>query len=125
MAEIITGIVISPAIGGEGYMTSYELTVEYRADSGATVSFVAADAGNNSYAPLSINLGSTGGEITKFTTKVSANKWKLLQAQFSFTDPTFECYIAGTGLSVKPWGSDKTFTFVPFFGGTGGKGPQS
>lgn len=122
--EVIHGFVASPAIGGEGYMTSYEFTCEYRADSGATVSFVAADAGNNSYAPLSINLGSTGGEITKFTTKVSKSKWKLLQAQFSFTDPTFECYIAGTGLSVKPWGSDKTFQFVPLFGGTGGRGPQ-
>lgn len=122
--EVVQGLVVSPAIGGEGWMTSYEFTCEYKADSGATVSFVAADAGNNSYAPLSINLGSTGGEITKFTTKVSKSKWKLLQAQFSFTDPTFQCYIAGTGLSVKPWGSDKTFQFAPFFGGTGGKGPQ-
>lgn len=122
--EVVQGLVLSPAIGGEGWMQSYEFTCEYKADSGATVSFVAADAGNGSYAPLSINLGSTGGEITKYTTKVSKSKWKLLQAQFSFTDPTFECYLMGTGLSVKPWGSDKTFTFVPFFGGTGGKGPQ-
>lgn len=122
--EVVQGFVASPAIGGEGWMHGYEFTCEYRADSGATVTFVAADAGNNSYAPLTISLGSTGGEITKYTTKVSKNKWKLLQAQFSFTDPTFECYIAGTGLSVKPWGSDKTFQFVQFFGGSGGKGPQ-
>ena len=123
-AEGPAATVLSPALGGEGWMSAYQFTCEYKADSGAKVSFVAADAGNGSYGPQPIVLGPTGGQITKFTTKVSPSKWKLLQAQFSFTDPTFECYLLGTGMSVKPWGSDSAFTYVPLFLGTGGKGPQ-
>jgi hypothetical protein len=106
-------------------MSAYELTVEYSAqNAGATLSFLVADEGNGSYPPASVSLPSTGGALTKYTVKVSANKWKLLQAVFTFTDPTFQCYLAGTGLSVKPWGSQGTFQFVSFFSGAGGKGPQ-
>lgn len=121
-----TGTVLSGAIGGQGWMHGYELTVEYSCDSGATVSFIPADGGNGSYAPQSIVLDSTAGQITKFTTKVSPNKWKLLQTQLESDDPSLQVYLAGTGLSVKPWGSNKEFTFVPLFGGSkaGGEGPQ-
>ncbi len=122
--ETVSGIVLTAGIGGTGWMYGYEFTCEYSCDSGATVSFVAADVGNGSYAPNPIVLEGTNGEITKFTTKVSPNKWKLLQAQFAFDDPTLQVYLAGTGLSVKPWGSDAEFKFEPFFGNSGGRGPQ-
>jgi hypothetical protein len=122
--ETVQGAVLTAAIGGTGWMDGYEFTCEYSCDTGATVSFLAADVGNGSYAPNPIVLAGTNGEITKFTTKVSPNKWKLLQAQFSFTDPTLQVYLAGTGLSVKPWGSPGEFKFEPFFGASGGRGPQ-
>lgn len=125
--ETVNGIFLSGAIGGDGWMSGYEFTCEYACNSGATVTFVAADANNGSYAPSSISLPSTGGEITKFTTKVSPNKWKLLQMQVTTSDPSFQFYQAGTGMSVKPWGSAKAFAFVPFFEGAkaGGEGPQN
>lgn len=124
--ENVQGTVVSPAIGGEGWMSAYEQTVEYSSQATITLSYIAADVGNGSYAPNPIQLPSTGGQITKFTTKLSPSKWKLLQAQFTFTDPQAQIYLAGTGLSVKPWGGDKGFMFVPFFGGAkaGGEGPQ-
>ena len=122
--EGITGIVVSPALGGQGWMTAYEATFEYACDSGATVSFVAADEGNNSYASNPIVLDSTAGQITKFTTKVSPNKWKLLQIEFTSTDPTLQVYFDGTVLSAKPWGSDKAYSPVPVFRPAGGRGPQ-
>lgn len=123
-AESPIGTAVTAAIGGEGWMDGYELTIEYACDSGATVSFYAADEGNGSYAPNLILLGATAGEITKFTTKVSPNKWKLLQAQFQSADPTLQVYLAGSGLSVKPWGSMKGYSFTPFFKPKGGLGPQ-
>lgn len=122
--EAFSGTVLTGALGGAGWMTGYEFTAEYSCDSGATVSFAAADAGNNSYAPNLIVLNPTAGGTAKFTTKISPNKWKLLQAQFETTDQTFQLYLAGTGLSVKPWGSEAEYAFVSFFAGQGGKGPQ-
>ena len=122
--ETPTGTILTPAIGGAGWMTAYEATIEYSCDSGATVSFVAADANNGSYAPNAIVLDATAGEITKFTTKVSPNKWKLLQTEFSFTDPSLQVYLEGCVLSCKPWGSTGTFQPLPMFRPSGGKGPQ-
>ena len=123
-AETPTAFVATPGIGGTGFMTAYEATFEYACDSGATVSFLAADANNGSYAPNSIILPGTGGEITKFTTKVSPSKWKLLQAQFNWSDPTLQVYLDGCVLSVKPWGSDGLYLPAPFFKPAGGRGPQ-
>lgn len=122
--ETIAAIVLSAAIGGVGWMSAYELTVEYLASATVTVSFLAADAGNGSYAPNPITLPATGGRVTKFTAKVSANKWKLLQAQFESSDPELQVYLAGTGVSAKPWGADAEYAFVPLFGNSGGRGPQ-
>jgi hypothetical protein len=115
--------VATPAIGGQGWMTAYEATFEYKADSGATVSFVAVDANNGSYAPNPIVLDSTGGQITKFTTKVSPSKWKLLQTVFDWSDPSLEIYLQGCTLAVKPW--DGEFKNVPLFHGSGGEGGQA
>jgi hypothetical protein len=122
--ETVTGLVLTPAIGGQGWMTAYELTVEYQASASVTVSFIAADQGNGSYAPNPIMLPATAGQTTKFTTKVSPSKWKLLQAQFASQDPDAQIYLAGTGISVKPWGSDALYIFSSLFGLSGGKGPQ-
>ncbi len=123
--EAVTGLVVTPAIGGEGWMTAYQATFEYMADSGATISFYAVDTGNSSYAPQPIVLDSTAGQMTKFTTKVSPNKWKLLQMQVESADPTLQFYHAGCFLSAKPWGSDGEYAPLPMFLPDGGKGPQN
>jgi hypothetical protein len=122
--ESPSSTVATPAIGGQGYMLAYEATFEYKADSGATVSFVAVDANNGSYAPNSIVLDSTGGQITKFTTKVSPSKWKLLHTVFDWSDPSLEVYLQGCSLAVKPWDGE-TFKNVPLFHGSGGEGGQT
>ena len=122
--ETVTGIVLTAAIGGTGWISCYEATFEYSCESAATVSFIAVDADNDSYAPNPITLPSTGGAITKFTTKVTANKWKLLQAQFESIDSTLQVYQEGCVLSCKPWGADGLFDPIPMFRPAGGRGPQ-
>jgi hypothetical protein len=122
--EVIDGIVVTPAIGGIGWMTMYEATIEYSCDSGATVSFIAADEGNGSYGPGPIILAPTAGQITKFTTKVSPNKWKLLQVEFETSDPTLKVYQEGTVLEVKPWGSEGAYMPMQPFHPSGGRGAQ-
>ncbi len=106
-------------------MTAYEATFEYSCNSGATVSFLAADVGNGSYASNPIVLEGTDGEITKFTTKLTPNKWKLLQVQFEFTDPTLQVYLEGCVLEVKPWGSEGSFEPISMFRPSGGRGAQA
>jgi hypothetical protein len=122
--EQVSGIVLTAGIGGAGWMSAYEATFEYACDSGATVTFLAADEGNGSYAPNPVFLDSTAGQIAKFTTKVSPNKWQLLQMQFESTDKSLQVYTEGTVLSCKPWGSNGAFTPIPMFRPAGGKGPQ-
>ena len=121
--ETPSALVATAALGGEGWMTAYEATFEYACDSGATVSFAAVDANNDSYAPNPIILLGTGGEITKFTTKVSPSKWKLLQTVFEWEDPTFQLNLEGCSLAVKPW-EGETFKNVPLFKPAGGEGGQ-
>ena len=121
--EAPAATVATPGIGGQGWMTAYEATFEYKCDSGATVSFFAVDANNGSYAPNPIILDSTGGQITKFTTKVSPSKWKLLQTQFDWSDPSLEVYLEGCSIAVKPWGGE--FKNVPLFRPAGGEGGQT
>jgi hypothetical protein len=121
--EAITGVVLTGAIGGQGYMTCYEATIEYSCPVPVSVTFIAADNGNNSYAPLPILLPATSG-ITKQTVKLSPSKWKLLQAQFQSNDPGWQVYLAGCVISCKAWGSDGLYTPIPLFGSAGGRGPQ-
>ena len=121
--ETPSALVATAALGGEGWMTAYEATFEYACDSGATVSFAAVDANNDSYAPNPIILLGPGGEITKFTTKVSPSKWKLLQTVFEWEDPTFQLNLEGCSLAVKPW-EGETFKNVPLFKPAGGEGGQ-
>jgi hypothetical protein len=122
--EMVSGLVDSPAIGVAGWGSAYEATFEYMADSGATVSFIAADVGNGSYAPDPIVLEGTQGRITKFTTKLSPNKWKLLQAEVESSDPTLQFFFDGCVLQVKPFGSNGAFTPVRMFRPSGGEGGQ-
>lgn len=119
-----SAIVATPALGGQGWMTAYEATFEYACDSGATVSFAAVDANNESYAPNPIILLGTGGQITKFTTKVSPSKWKLLQTVIEWTDPTFQLNLEGCSLAIKPW-EGETFKNIRLFVPAGGEGAQT
>jgi hypothetical protein len=125
LTEVVSAKVVTAAVGGQGWMTAYEATFEYSCDSGATVSFIAADVGNGSYAPNPIVLEGTQGQITKFTTKVSPSKWKLIQVEFDSTDPTFQLYQEGSILAVKAWGSEGPYVNVGIFEVAGGKGGQT
>lgn len=122
--ETVTGTVVSPALGGQGWVSGYQFTAEYRSAETVTVSFSAADEGNGSFAPQPLTLPATGGLITKFTTKVTPNKWKLLQVEFQSTDEELQVYHDGCSLSSKPFGSDAQYTPVPLFTPAGGRGPQ-
>ncbi len=116
-------VLVSPALGGEGWMHAYEATFEYACDSGATVSFSSADVNNGSYGPQPIQLPSTGGQLTKFTTKVSPNKWKLLQTVFEWSDPTFHLNLEGCQLTLKEWEGTSFKNVCVFYPG-GGAGAQ-
>ena len=123
-AEVSSGTVATAAIGGTGWMTAFEFTCEYSSSIEQAVSFIAVDAENDSYAPNPITLPATAGQITKFTTKVSPSKWKLLQAQFNLSDSDLQVYLDGCVMSCKAWGSDGLYVPIPFFRPAGGRGPQ-
>jgi hypothetical protein len=95
--------------------------VEYSSTSTVTLTFYVADEGNNSYAPQSITLPSTGGQLTKYFFRPSAAKWKLLIAQFSSTVP-FILNLQGAIFYLKAWGSQSEYVPTPIFGGAGGEG---
>lgn len=122
--ETPTGLIVTPAVGGQGWQHLYQVTVEYTSTVPVTLGFIAADANNGSYAPNSLILPSGGGVPTKYTTKVSANKWKWLQFSFSFTDPNFACYLLGFAIDVKDWGSSAAYRTVAPFTPSGGEGGQ-
>jgi len=124
-SETVTGTVLTAGIGGVGFCHAFEITCEYQAATTATLSFVAADTGNGSYAPAPITLPATNGNITKFTTKVSPNKWKLLQWQFQSNDPILQVNLEGSAMAIKTWGSQGVYENVnPFSGSSGGYGAQ-
>ena len=120
--ETVTGTVITPAIGGQGWQHVFEVTVEYSASSTVTLSFIAADAGNGSYAPTSVTLASTSGNPTKYTTRVSQNKFKWLQMQFQSTDETMQIYLEGFALQMKDWAGE--YRTVAPFSQHGGEGAE-
>jgi len=122
--EVATATILTPAIGGNGWQTMYEITVEYSAEETIALTFLAADANNGSYGPNAITLPSTSGEPTKFTTKVSANKFKWLQLQFQSSDPTFAIYLDGLAAQVKDWGSSGDYHPVRPFAPAGGLGAE-
>ena len=122
--ETPTVIVATPAIGGTGWQHIYELTVEYASELPIAISFVAVDVGNGSYASNPITLPSTGGVQTKYTTKVSANKWKWLQFVFSSSDPDMQVNLEGFAVEQKAWGDAGFYKPVQPFKPHGGVGAQ-
>jgi len=122
--ETVTGIVVIPAIGGIGWITAYEVTIEYASKYAVTMDFIAADVGNESYAPQPITLPSTGGKVDKFTTKLTPNKWKLLQVKFASTDYAMQIYQDGCVIETKSWGNESLYAPVPMFRPAGGRGAQ-
>ncbi len=123
-AETATVTVATPAIGGSGFQHIYEMTVEYASEETMTVTPVAVDVGNGSYAPNPIVLPSTGGEQTKYTTKVSANKWKWLQFVFTSSDPAMQVNLDGFAVEQKAWGDNGAYRTVQPFKPSGGVGAQ-
>jgi hypothetical protein len=105
-------------------MTAYEYTVEYKSSAAVTLTSIAADTGNGSYAPVSVTLPSTSGIPTKYTFKVSPNKWKMMWLQFQSKDPAMEIYLEGFVIQAKPWGSQNPFIPVQPFSKSGGLGAQ-
>jgi hypothetical protein len=62
---------------------------------------------------------------TKYTFKVSPNKWKWLQMEFSSSDPNLQVYLEGFAIEAKAWGSPESYaTMLPFASG-GGEGAQA
>jgi hypothetical protein len=122
--EVVTGTALTAAIGGVGWNHMYEITIEYESKAAVTLSFIAADVNNGSYAPNPIVLPATAGGPTKFTTKVTANKWQLLQAQFQSADPAMAIYLEGVFGNVKDWGTTAGYRPVNFFIPAGGAGGQ-
>lgn len=123
--ETATATVLTPAIGGVGWQTMYEATVEYLSQSIITLSFIPADANNGSYGPPPVILPSTGGQPTKYTFKVGANKWKFMSFQFSSSDPSFEIFLQGFAIQRRDWGVTSAYApFAPFSAGNGGFGGQ-
>ena len=122
--ETVNGAVVTPAIGGVGWNHLYQVTVEYSSQETVTLSFVAADEGNGSYAPSALTLPATGGSPTKYTTKVSANKWKWLQFMFTSSDLALQVYLDGFVVDVKDWGSNAACRPVRPFTPSGGEGGE-
>jgi hypothetical protein len=125
-AETTTGMFASPAMGNVGWAHTRLITVEYLSNAPITMSFVCPDASTNgSIAPVAITLPSTSGTVAKLKVLPTANKWKLLQCIFTFTDPTAQIYLDGLAFNCKPWGSNAEYQPVnPFDGSSGGFGGQ-
>lgn len=121
-AETVTGIVITSAIGGKGFQHIGEIVVEYSSMQAVALTFVVADDDNNSYAPQPVTLPSTGGGVGKFFFKPTPAKWKLLQFQFSSTDPQLRVFLEGCIAYIKAWGVETEYLPVMIFAGNGGEG---
>lgn len=123
--ETVTGIVASPAFGGQGWGHLRLITVEYSSNAAITLSFVCPDqTTNGSIAPATIILPSTAGTVTKWKTLPSFNKFKLCQCIFTFTDPTAQIYLEGLALEHKSWGSNGEYQPLNPFAEQGGFGGQ-
>ena len=121
-SEVVTGTVLTPAMGCKGWGHCGQVVVEYSAVEAVTLTGIAADANNESYGPVSITLPATGGLPTKYFLRPSPNKWKWLWWQFSSTDQAMQVYVDGCVAYIKPWGSTGAYVPVQMFGGSGGEG---
>lgn len=123
--EAVTGTVLTAAVGGVGFNHFFQITIEYSSVATVALTFLAADTGDGSYAPNALVLPATGGAITKYTTKVSPNKWKLLQMQFQSSDPALQVYCEGLVMNAKSWGSSGQYEPINPFTPSGGAGGQA
>ena len=128
----VTAKLLTPAIGGAGWMQLQEVTVEYQSNAPITLSSLAADSGNGSYGAADVVLPSTSGLPAKTKFIVSTNKWKLMWWQFSSTDPTFRVFTDGFAVRVKEWGKKDPFRQMnpmsdinPYFPQRGGFGGEN
>ncbi len=119
--ETITGIVQTPAIGGRGFEHTGMMVCEYSSTSTITLTGFPVDEGNGSYGPIPITLPSTGGQLTKYFFRPSANKYKLLVWQFSSNVP-YVLNFQGAIAYTRSWGSSSEYTPTPIFGSAGGEG---
>jgi hypothetical protein len=119
--EVITGTVMSPAIGGRGYNHVGIMVIEYSSTSTVTLNMYPADEGNGSYGPPTITLPSTSGQLTKYWFRPGANKYKLAWFQFS-SGVSFVLNFQGCIAFQKSWGSSAAYDEIPIFGGAGGEG---
>ena len=132
--EAAQATVITPAIGGKGFLFIQEVTVEYSSNADVTLSTIAADTNNGSYGPADITLPTTNGTIAKTKFLVGANKGKLFWFQFESSDPTFKVFTDGFAVRCKDWGKPDPFRQMnpfsdinPYFpqkGGFGGENNQ-
>ena len=121
--ESATATIVTPAIGAQGFCHIGQITVEYSANAAITLTPIVVDEGNGSfYSGASIPLPSTGGVITKYEVLPAANKFKLMQFKFTFTDPSAQIYLEGFSVMLKAWGSSGAYTPVNPFAGHGGAG---
>ncbi len=119
--ESETAVILTPAIGGRGYQHMGEMVVEYSTSNTITLKCYAADEGNGSYGPSTITLPSTGGLLTKYWLRPSANKWKLMWFEFTSTTP-FVLNCDGFCCFVKDWGASGPYRVMHPFGDSGGEG---
>ena len=133
-SETITGTVLTPAIGGKGFVFIQEVTIEYSSIAAITFSTIAADNNNGSYGANDVILPSTGGTIAKTKFLLSANKAKLFWFQFASNDPSFRVFTDGCAIRMKDWGKPDPYRQMnpfsdinPYFpqkGGFGGENAQ-
>jgi hypothetical protein len=121
-AETVTGTVVTPAFGGKGFQHTGQVAVEYSSKAVVSLSFIAADEGNGSYAPAAVTLPATGGQITKYFFKPSPNKYKLMQVQIQSVDPSLQVYLQGLICYQKAWGSEQAYAQILPFASDGGEG---
>jgi hypothetical protein len=128
----VTGTLLTPAIGGKGFIFIQEVTVEYSSNANVTLSTLAADTNNGSYGPADVTLPTTGGAIAKTKFLVGANKAKLFWFQFASSDATFKIYTDGFAVRIKDWGMPTPFrqanpftAINPYFPAPGGFGGEN
>ena len=123
--ETPEGMVLTGAIGGQGYQHTSGFTIEYASQAEITLTPLVVDDGNESYAPNPVTLPATAGQITKYRAWFSPGKWKLLQFAFTWTDPAAQVFVEGFSVAVRDWGADAPYRQVSPFGSDGGFGGQS
>ena len=130
--EAPLGTVLTPAIGGKGFMFIQEVTVEYSSNSDVTLSTIAADTNSGSYGPADITLPTTSGTIAKTKFLLGANKGKLFWFQFASSDPAFKIFTDGFAVRCKDWGTNLPFRQMnpftdinPYFAQKGGFGGEN